>query len=170
MSEATQRMATAPMMAVPSCPRMPPQVMPSCPNSHPPTRPPNKPSTRFMMNPKPPPFINLPAQKPARHPIMIEPIIPISICFNLSLTLQRYNLFLGKTHNLPILTCFTEVSSFASPDYLIPCYPFKSFWISGKTVQSSLLCGQSVWMPNDWATLTLVSLSSMKRVSSGRAC
>lgn len=73
MSEATQRMATAPMMAVPSCPRMPPHVMPSCSKSQPPTRPPKRPNTEFMINPKLPPFINLPAQKPARHPIMIDP-------------------------------------------------------------------------------------------------
>ncbi len=77
ISEATQRIATAPMMAVPSCPSMPPHVMPSCSKSQPPTKPPKSPNTRFMMNPKPPPFINLPAQKPARHPNTIEPISPI---------------------------------------------------------------------------------------------
>ena len=71
-------MVTAPTMAVPNCPRRPPHVMPSCSKSQPPTKPPKSPNTRFMMNPKPPPFINLPAQKPARHPIMIEPISPIT--------------------------------------------------------------------------------------------
>ena len=77
MSEAIQRMTTAPMIAVPSWPTRPPHWIPSISNSQPPRRPPNRPRIRFMIRPKPPPFINLPAQKPAKHPITSDKIIPM---------------------------------------------------------------------------------------------
>jgi hypothetical protein len=56
--------------------------MPKSENSHPPRAPPRRPSTIFMMMPKPPPFINLPAQKPAKQPKRSEMIIPIILMFN----------------------------------------------------------------------------------------
>lgn len=73
-----QSRAVAPINEVIRLPMMPPLVLiPSRENTQPPKRPPMMPMTRFMMKPKPPPRIILPAKKPDNAPITINHINPM---------------------------------------------------------------------------------------------
>ena len=69
----------APTTDTTSVPIIPPNVRPNRPKRYPPKTEPINPTKRFIIRPKPPPLIILPAKKPAIIPIIIEPIIPISI-------------------------------------------------------------------------------------------
>lgn len=76
-SETIHSKTIAPMVDITRLPITPFTLSPSRPNSHPPNTPPIIPTIRFTINPNPLPFNIFPARKPARIPIIIEPIIPI---------------------------------------------------------------------------------------------
>ena len=78
-SETIHNNIIAPTVDIIRVPNMPFQLSPRSVNTHPPKTPPTIPTIRFRTTPIPRPFIILEAMKPAKIPIIIDQIIPITL-------------------------------------------------------------------------------------------
>ena len=99
-SDTTKSKTTAPMKAQIKLPKILDVCIPSKSKILPPTIPPTIPRTKLITRPKPLPFMNNPAKKPAARPIKINQIQEVNIINNLKkltiVKLCKSNLFLDK--------------------------------------------------------------------------